>query len=282
MLAPFDYLAPGSLAGAVAALAATPGSQPLAGGQLLLPAMKTHRAAPPQLVDLRRIGRLHGVRPAPPGQLWIGALTTLDELLEQPVGGHRSGGALVEAARASGDPQFRNRATVGGCLATRRAAPHLAAALLVAEATLVLVGGTGERVVSAEEFYAGGRPGPAGGHPGLAAGEILTEIRLPVATMTGSGYEVVADRASGHPICGVAVAVTRDRHGTLTAVRIAVTGATGRPARLRAAERALVGSGTGARLPVGPARAYLDDDRASAGYRRHLTRVLIGRAFART
>ncbi|MGH3679954.1 MAG: FAD binding domain-containing protein, partial [Natronosporangium sp.] len=195
MLAPFDYLAPGSLAGAVAALAATPGSQPLAGGQLLLPAMKTQRAAPPQLVDLRRIGRLHGVHPAPPGQLRIGALTTLDELLEHPMLEPRWAASLVEAARASGDPQFRNRATVGGCLATRRAASHLAAALLVAEASLVLVGGTGERVVSAEQFY-------AAGPPGLAAGEILTEVRLPVATMTGSGYEVVADRAAGHPICG--------------------------------------------------------------------------------
>jgi carbon-monoxide dehydrogenase medium subunit len=278
MLAKFDYTVPETLSEAVAMLAATTGSRPLAGGQVLLNAMKAGRAAPPRLVDLRRISGLHGIHATDHGQLWIGALTTLDELLDQPMLDTRSV-ALVDAARATGDPQLRNRATVGGCLASRRVPSHLAAALLVAEATLTVVGASGERVVSAGEFYAADRPG-------LAPDEILTAVQLPMVPVTvASAYERIADRASGDPICGVAVAVSRTSHGTLETVRIAVTGATRRPTRLAPAEQALVGSGAPvdtSHLPVGRAEAYVDDDRASADYRAHLTRVLVGRAIARS
>lgn len=276
MLPTFDYTAPQSVSEATAALAATAGSRPLAGGQLLLPAMKVGRAAPPLLVDLRRLAALRGID-GENGALRIGALTTLDELWTYPA---RGGGqaALREAVRATGDPQLRNRATVGGFLANRRVAPDLAAPLLLAEATVTVAGTHGERAVSASELF--GADGPA-----LAAEEVITWVRLPALPASmGSAYEKVADRASHEPICGVAVAVSR-QGGTVDAVRIAVTGATRRLTRLVEAEQALVGSGSPvdtSELPVGPTQAYVEDDRASAAYRAHLTRVLIGRAIARS
>lgn len=277
MLPTFDYTAPQSVSEATAALAANAGSKPLAGGQLLLHAMKVGRAAPPLLVDLGRIDALRGIE-GENGTLRIGALTTLDELTAYPArgGGHA---ALTEAVQATGDPQLRNRATVGGLLANRRLAPDLAAPLLLAEATVTVAGTDGERAVSAAELF-----GPDG--PALAADEIITAVRLPALPASmGSAYEKVADRASSEPICGVAVAVSRGGGGTVDAVRIAVTGATHRPTRLVKAERALVGSGAPvdtSELPVGPTQAYVEDDRASAVYRAHLTRVLIGRAIARS
>jgi carbon-monoxide dehydrogenase medium subunit len=276
MLATFDYLAPGTLADAVAALAATPGSQPLAGGQGLLPAMNDGREAPPLLVDLRQIGALQGIEEAGGGGLRIGALTTLDTLLDHPAlnGRHT---ALIEAARASGDPQLRNRATIGGCLADPRVAADLAAPLLAAEAMLTLAGAAGERVVSADELY---RADPA-----VAAGEIITLVQLPdIPAGAGSAYEKLADFATGEPICGVAVIAARRRNGTLERVRVAVTGAARRPTRLVEAEQALTGRKAPvdtSELPVGPADGYLGDARASAGYRAHLTRVLAGRAAGR-
>lgn len=276
MLASFDYTVPQSVAEATAALAATAGSKPLAGGQLLLSAMKVGRAAPPLLVDLRRLGTLRGSY-VESDALRIGALTTLDELLAYPALGDRHAG-LVEAVRATGDPQLRNRATVGGYLATRQVASHLAAPLLVAEATLTVAGADRERTVSAEDFY-------AADPRALADDELITSVRLPTLPANlVTAYEVVADRASTEPICGVAVAVTRDKRGNVVAVRVAVTGATRRPTRLGQAEPALAGSRAAvapSELPVGPAAAYVDDDRASAGYRAHLTRVLTGRALAR-
>jgi carbon-monoxide dehydrogenase medium subunit len=275
MLATFDYTVPESVSQATAALAATAGSRPLAGGQLLLGAMRVGRQAPPLLVDLRRIGALRAIH-AENGGLRIGSLFTLDELLAYPaLNGHQA--AFVAAVRATGDPQLRNRGTVGGSLAARQVVSHLAAPLLVAEASIMIAGADRERTVSAEEFYAG--------EQGLADGELITSVRLPALPADmDSAYEVVADRASTEPICGVAVAVARDQRGNVAAVRVAVTGATRRPTRLGQAERALAGAGASVaptELPVGPAEAYVDDDRASAGYRAHLTRVLTGRAIAR-
>lgn len=276
MLTAFDYTAPESVSEATAALAAAAGSRPLAGGQLLLNAMKVGRVAPPLLVDLRRIGGLRGID-GENGALRIGALTTLDELLAYPARGARQA-ALTEAIGAAGDPQLRNRATVGGFLATRAVASDLAAPLLLAEATLTVAGTGGERTMTAEEFYRTDRPA-------LADDEIITLVRLPALPAgMGSTYEKVADRASTEPICGVAVAASRGRRGILETVRIAVTGATNRPVRLADAEQALIGSRTPvdtSELPVGPVSGYADDGRASAGYRSHLTRVLIGRAIAR-
>lgn len=275
MLATFDYTVPESVSQATAALAATAGSRPLAGGQRLLGAMRVGREAPPLLVDLRRIAALRAIH-VDNGALQIGSLFTLDELLAYPaLNGHQ--GAFVAAVRATGDPQLRNRATIGGTLATRQAASHLAAPLLVAEASITVAGADKERTVSAEEFY--------GGERGLAEGELITSVRLPALPENlDSAYEVVADRASTEPICGVAVAVARDKRGHVAAARLAVTGATRRPTRLGQAEQALAGARATAapsELPVGPAEAYVDDDRASADYRAHLTRVLIGRALAR-
>jgi aerobic carbon-monoxide dehydrogenase medium subunit len=78
--------------------------------------------------------------------------------------------------------------------------------------------------------------------------------------------------------------VSLAKNGTVQVARLAVTGATRRPTRLTAAERALAGAkvpvDTSA-LPVGDADAFVDDVVASAAYRAHLTRVLIGRAVAR-
>ena len=276
MLGQFSYSAPQSVSAAVAALAATPGSKALAGGQGLLTMMKLGRANPPLLVDLGRIAALRGVADAD-GRQRIGALTTLAELLDAPTVRDRYP-ALVEAARTTGDAQLRNRATVGGALASRSAAADIAAVLLLYGASLTIAGPGSERTLPLTDFYAG--PDPA-----LAADEIITAVELPVAAPNGAGaYEKVYDRATLQPVCGVAADVSLAKDGTVRVARLAVTGATRRPTRLTAAERALAGATVPvdtSTLPVGDADAFVDDVVASAVYRAHLTRVLIGRAVAR-
>jgi len=256
MLAEFEYTAVDSVAAAVAALSATANGRPLAGGHGLLTAMKRRRETPSRLVDLCGIRELHGITEVP-GALRIGALTTLTDLLEHPAvrQGHP---ALVEAVQGTGDPQLRNRGTVGGSLATRHACADLSAPLLLADASVTVAGPDGERRLSLVDFYA--TEGPL-----LGLTEIITAVYLPALPAgLGTAYEKMADRATLEPVCGVAAGISRQPDS----VRLAVTGATFRPVRVTDVEQI-------------PATSFVDDAVASAEYRRHLTRVLARRAIER-
>ena len=78
----FDYVAPGSVAEALAPCSdGGEDAKILAGGHSLIPLMKLRLAAPSRLVDLRHIGDLRGVDHDAHGQLAvIGAMTTYQEL----------------------------------------------------------------------------------------------------------------------------------------------------------------------------------------------------------
>jgi carbon-monoxide dehydrogenase medium subunit len=276
MLAEFDYLAPESVGAAVAALSATADGRPLAGGHGLLTSMKRRRQSPSLLVDLRRIGDLHGVSETA-GDLCIGALTTLTQLLDRPGLALRHP-ALVEAVRATGDPQLRNRGTVGGSLATRHACADVSAPLLLADAAVTVVGPDGERTLPLVDLY-------RTGGPPLGLSELVTAIHLPALPVgLGSAYEKVTDRTTLEPVCGVAAGARLAADGTLDSVRLALTGATFRPVRLTDAERALTGTRLpvdAGPLPIGELAGFVDDAIASATYRAHLTRVLVRRALNR-
>jgi carbon-monoxide dehydrogenase medium subunit len=88
-------------------------------------------------------------------------------------------------------------------------------------------------------------------------------------------------------LCGVAAAVQLAAQGTISDVRIAVTGAFERPTRLHVAEQALRGAraeGANASLAAAAADSqaqFVGDLFASAIYRRHLTFVLTDRALKR-
>jgi carbon-monoxide dehydrogenase medium subunit len=104
----------------------------------------------------------------------------------------------------------------------------------------------------------------------------------------GAGYafEEFARRHGDFAIVGIAAMVVRagDR---CTAARLASAGAGPVPVRLRAAEEILERDGLGAAaIEAAAARAAElvqpdSDVHASADYRRHLTRVLTGRALRR-
>src|SRR5258708_38151443 len=60
--APFAYVRPGSIEEACALLAADPDAMVIAGGQTLVPMMAMRLARPSRLIDIARIGKLHGIR----------------------------------------------------------------------------------------------------------------------------------------------------------------------------------------------------------------------------
>ncbi|MFC6986111.1 FAD binding domain-containing protein [Streptomyces cirratus] len=113
ILTEFDYVRPVGLEEALTLLAGTPGARALAGGQSLLPDLRTGAARARLLVDVRHLEELRGVETAPDGTLRIGALTTLAELAAHPLVLERAP-EIAAAARANGDPQVRNLGTTGG------------------------------------------------------------------------------------------------------------------------------------------------------------------------
>jgi xanthine dehydrogenase YagS FAD-binding subunit len=121
----FEWISPGTIAEAVAALKPVPGTvdpdeaaRPIAGGQDLLTTMKDYITRPARVVNLKAIRGLDKITPDGKGGLRIGALVTLTQLEEHPVV-RRDFPGLSEAAHSIATPQIRNLGTVGGNLCQR-------------------------------------------------------------------------------------------------------------------------------------------------------------------
>ena len=261
----FDYVAPTTVAGALAALR-EPGSVAIAGGHHLLTRLKRRELAVRQLVGLGGLAELRGVTADADG-LGVGALTTLTQLLQEPAVAEY--GAVADALGALGDRQSRNRATVGGQLASGRVGNDLAAALMVHRAVVHLIGPTGTRDVPLTELWG------AGPRLAIATDELITHVQLEPAVP--SGYARMTDRATLEAVVGVAAAVVPNG-GTC---RIAAVGATVRPGRIPAMEDSVAHAADLDDLAPPPADLpFVDDHLAAADYRRHMTRELARDALA--
>ncbi|MGW7438250.1 FAD binding domain-containing protein [Streptomyces sp. NPDC054849] len=269
ILTEFDYVRPAGLDEALSLLSGTRGARVLAGGQSLLPGLRTGAEHARLLVDIRQLAELRGVGRTPDGpRLRIGACTTLAELAADPLV-LAEAPELAAAARSNGDPQVRNLGTVGGNLAAAGRATDLPVAALAADAVVELAGPGGRSTLTAEEFAAGGAP----------AGTVLTALLVPAAGRAAA-FEKTADRATRYPVCAVAVRITPD------GPRIAVTGATSRALRLRGVEDRLRGGpyGTDAVLAAfraEPRELFVPGRGTSAEYLGHLAGVLTARALQR-
>lgn len=260
----FDYVSPASLEEARQALAANADAQILAGGQTLLPAMKLRLASPAALIDLRLISALGSVQLSA-GKLSIGAMATHASVAES-ADVQRAIPALAQLADGIGDPQVRNRGTIGGSIANDDPAADYPAGLLALGATIV----TTQRSIQSDDFFQGLFT------TALEPGEIITAVECPLPEKFA--YAKFAHPASRYALVGVAVAVTG---GT---TRVAVTGA-GQDGVFRwtEAETALASNFSAsalAGLTVSDA-GLMSDLHADAEYRAHLIKVMAGRAVAK-
>jgi carbon-monoxide dehydrogenase medium subunit len=240
----------------------------LAGGHSLLPLMKLRLAAPAVLVDLGQRHELSYVR-EDDDHVAVGALTRhrdleTSELLAREVP------LLAAAAHHVGDPQVRHRGTIGGSLAHGDPASDLPAVVLALGATLVVRSRTGRRDVPADQFFRGFL------ETALRPDEVLEEIRVPKVRGASWSFQKFNRRAQDWAIVGVACVHDPDGIGT----RLGLANMDSRPVRASASEAA-VSSGQ----PAATAAALAADDlsppadlNASADYRKHLARVLVGRA----
>ncbi len=276
----FDYHAPASIDEAVALLARYGGdAKVLAGGQSLMPMLNFRLARPAALVDVNRIAALAYIR-EDNGTVAFGAMTRQRTIEFSPVVAARLP-LLREATRWVGHLPIRSRGTIGGSIAHADPSAEYPAVLTALGGEVVVQGPRGRRTVKAAELFETYLTTT------LAAEELVVEVRLP-AMPAGAGYafEEFARRHGDFAIVGIAAMVVRagDR---CTAARLASAGAGPVPVRLRAAEEILERDGLGAAaIEAAAARAAElvqpdSDVHASADYRRHLTRVLTGRALRR-
>jgi aerobic carbon-monoxide dehydrogenase medium subunit len=274
--ATFDYVRAGSVDEAVAALREHGDeAKLLAGGHSLLPLMKLRLAIPEVLVDLGRIDALRGISESDDGRLAIGAMTTHDEVVHDPLVRDHCG-LLAEVTALIGDAQVRHRGTIGGALAHGDAAGDLPAALLALEGTIVVQGPGGRREIAAADLFVDYLT------TSLAEDEVVLEVRVPKLDATwGWRYEKFARIAQAWAIVGSCALVKRS-NGTIDEARVGLTNMATVPLRATATEQALAGAGTDAIADAAAAAAEGTeppaDLNADATYRRHLARVLTRRA----
>jgi carbon-monoxide dehydrogenase medium subunit len=277
--AKFGYVRPTSLSDAIAALAGSDeDAKVIAGGQSLIPLLRLRLADPGLLVDIGRLAELHGVVDEG-ATLRIGALTTHYELAHNPVIAAHCG-LIAEAAATVADPAVRHRGTLGGSLAHADAAGDLPAVAVALGATLLAQGPAGEREIPATDFFVDYLTTT------LAADEIVTAVRVPkLDSGWGYRYEKFHRTAQAWAIVGVAAAVRR-ANGQIAEARIALTNMGMVPVRAVAVEAAAAGTPASVQS-LRQAASHADetaeppsDLHGSAEYRRHLARVLTGRALA--
>jgi carbon-monoxide dehydrogenase medium subunit len=270
--AEFDYVAPGSLDEALAALRdGGDDAKLLAGGHSLIPLMKLRLAAPALLVDLRRVAELRGVNRSD-GVLSFGAMVRHHEVAT-------GGFGLPSAAAATiADQQVRNMGTIGGTLAHGDPASDLPAILLAHEGSVILKGPNGEREVAAADFFEDFLT------TSVAEDEILTEVRIPALEGYGYGYQKFNRRQEDWAMVAASALVKKGGDGTCADVRVGLTHMGSTPLRATAVEDALRGQPLTAEsiaAAAGNAAEGTDppaDLNASQDYKRHLARVLTKRA----
>jgi carbon-monoxide dehydrogenase medium subunit len=277
---PFEYERATSVDDAIQALErGGPEARVIAGGHSLLPMMKLRLASPDYLVDINEIDELAYIR-EDDGEIRIGALTRHVDLQRSELLAERLP-LFRDAEDVIADPVVRNRGTIGGSLCQADAAEDLSSVCSAVKASVVIRGGSGERVVSMEDFHVGPYMTAVG------AGELLTEVRVPVRPGAGSAHEKVERRAGDWAIAACSAAVWMDG-GTIADVGLALSAVGLTTIHVTRAEELLRDrkpseeffrqAGTIASEDCSPSA----DGRGPVDYKRHLAGVLTQRALRRS
>jgi carbon-monoxide dehydrogenase medium subunit len=275
---PFSYHRPATLAEAVNLLS-TLGDEarPLAGGHSLVPMMKLRLAQPKNIIDLRKVTGLSGIKEEK-GVITVGAMTTHWEVESSKV---MKGKAAVvsETAAVIGDPAVRNKGTIGGSLAHGDPAADMPATAIALGFEFVCEGPKAKRTVKVDDWFQGLM------ETALKENELLTQVRIPVwPAGSGAAYLKFPHPASRFAVVGVCAAVTLDKSGTCTKASVGVTGAGTKAVRAKGVEAGLVGKRLDAATIEAAAQKAADgvdvqaDLQGSVEYKSHLCRVFAKRA----
>ncbi|MEV4515344.1 xanthine dehydrogenase family protein subunit M [Dactylosporangium sp. NPDC049525] len=248
----------------------------IAGGHSLIPMMKLRLARPTALIDINDVGELSYIK-VEGGELRIGALTRHAELLDS---------ALVEehyrifrdAERVIADPIVRNRGTIGGSLCQADPAEDLSAAFAAVNASVVIQGARGSRTVPLTEFHVGPY------ETVVEAGELLTEVRVPIRPGGGSAYVKVERRVGDWAVAAAGAALWTDASGNVSNAGIGLAAVGAAHFRAAEAEAYLVGKPATEESFAEAGRIAAQhsnpvaDQRGPVDYKRHLAGELTVRA----
>jgi CO/xanthine dehydrogenase FAD-binding subunit len=272
---------PRTLPAALDALADDPSLTVLAGGTDLMVDVNYGRRRPTGVLSLRRVPEVRGWR-VDGDEVVLGAATTYTDLLDPRLA--RLVPALAAAARTVGSPQIRNAGTIGGNLGTASPAGDTLPVLFALDAQVEVASAAGDRLVPVTEFVLGPK------RNALAPGELVTAVRLPVASGPQEFLKVGVRNAMVIAIASCALVVDLGRRtvgcalGAVGPVPIRDAGvemwvATRVDWDGRRLSHQSVIEGFGRRMAA--ASRPIDDHRAPAAYRRHAVDVLARRALAR-
>jgi CO/xanthine dehydrogenase FAD-binding subunit len=276
-----SYKSPATVEEAIGILSGTSGTaKVLAGGTDLLVQLRSGRARPDVIVDIKKIKGLSGIR-AHDGGFAIGATTSGAELGESKALGQAWPG-LVEAANLIGSTQVQGRATLAGNLCNASPAADSVPAMIAARATCVIVGPKGRREVPVESIATGP------GRTSLGRDEFIVEFHLPKRPPHAADayLRFIPRTEMDIAVVGAAVDLTLDSAGVCTDARV-VLGAVAPTAIVVAeAAKALIGSKCDdkalAALDAAARRACkpIDDKRGTIAYRTKVAGVIARRTAA--
>jgi carbon-monoxide dehydrogenase medium subunit len=259
----FAYHKASSVGDAVAKAKGKDDAKFMAGGQTLIPTLKQRLARPSDVIDLGGVGDLRSISVAG-GTVTIGAMATHASVASSADVG-KAIPALAALAEGIGDPQVRNRGTIGGSVANNDPAADSPAAVLALNATVI----TNKREIPADDFFQGMFT------TALEPGELVVKIAFPLPK--AAAYAKFPHPASGYAMAGVFIAQTA------SGIRVAVTGAGASGVfRWTEAEAALskdLSAAALANLTVA-ADDLNEDIHGSREYRAQLVKVMAGRAAA--
>ena len=232
----------------------------LAGGMSLLPAMKLRLAAYSDLINIKKIKTLSGIKVSSKS-LRIGATTTHASVASSKEVG-KSIPSLAVLADGIGDPQVRNRGTIGGSIANNDPAADYPSACLALNATIH----TSKRKIPADKFFKGMF------ETDLKKGELIESVEFEVPEK--SGYAKFPNPASRYAVVGVYVAKLKNE------VRVAVTGAASCVFRSKELENALSSNFSNSAIDNTDIsnKGLNSDIHASAEYRAHIIKVMAKKA----
>jgi CO/xanthine dehydrogenase FAD-binding subunit len=269
----FDFAAPTTLQGALKA-AKGKKSKFIAGGTNFLPDLRhTHDGLPQLVIDISRIDALRGITLAK-GEVRLGALTTITDLLENKIIAREAPILSAMAAKFAG-PIIRNRATIAGNMIDGGPAADAVPPLLALKAVVKLAGPAGKRSVPLDKFLTGYRK------TAIKPGEIITEVAFPAPGKNHKwGYYKLARRnAMAITVVGAAV-VLKMKGNVCQEAGISLGSVNPAPIRCYEAEKIVTGKAVDLALAQKAAEACreasapIDDIRASAEYRKLMCEVL--------
>jgi len=278
--APFSYLRAASLADIFEKWeAAGADARLLAGGQSLLATLAFRLSTPSTLIDVSRVPELTGIFPGG-GRIRVGALTTHAELGSHPLV-RQHVPLLAAAVPFIAHPAIRNRGTIGGSLAYADPAAELPACCVALDAVIVAQSATAERAIPAAQFFTGLYA------TALGEKELIAAVEFPARkAQQRSAILELARRSGDYAMAGV-VARAEFEDAQFVDGKLVFFGVGEAPVAANAAVAVLTGRPL-TDVAIARAEAALEadlnppaDQHASSEMRRHLARVLLGRALRR-